>query len=228
MILSFGEKKGKKIFVYADGTFVGALYPKEIDEYNLTDEGEISEETLERLLDETLLRRAKSYVMNLLVKADKTEAELKRKLNENGYSEETSALAIEYVRSFHYIDELRTAENYIRTRMDNSSEKEIRYKLSGKGIEDEIIDLAYDRILEITDPEGNLSGTGDLEIRAAENFIRKKLGNIVGNIVNIDGNPEENPETEISYEEKQKLMAAAFRKGFRQDSIRAALKNVSE
>ena len=31
----------------------------------------------------------------------------------------------------------------------------------------------------------------------------------------------------LPYEEKQKLMAAAFRKGFRQDSIRTALKNLN-
>jgi SOS response regulatory protein OraA/RecX len=31
----------------------------------------------------------------------------------------------------------------------------------------------------------------------------------------------------LPYEEKHKLMAAAFRKGFRQDSIRTALKNLN-
>ena len=210
MTVTFGEKKGKKTSVYVDGSFIGSLYPKAINEYDLTDEGDISEETLNMLMEETLLRRAKCYVMNLLVKADKTENELKRKLKENGYSDETSTLAIEYVRSFHYIDELRTAENYVRTKMDNLSEREIRYKLSEKGIDDETIDTAYEQILESIDPERNTEGTSAIEIKAAENFLRKKLG----------------IRSEISYEDKQKIMAAAYRKGFRQESIRSALKNL--
>ena len=218
MTIKLGEKKGKKTYLYIEGTFWGALYPKEISEYDLEDEAEISEEKAERILEESLIPRAKRYVMNLLVKSDKTEAELKRKLKENGYNAETAEAAIEYVRSFHYIDELRTAENYIRAKMDNSSEKEIRYKLSGKGIDDETVDMAYEQILLNFDPDGELEGPGALEIKAAENFLRKKLGSKL-----MEYRDEDN---EIPYEEKQKLMASASRKGFGTESIRTALNNI--
>ena len=220
MTVRFEEKKGKKTHIYIEGKFLGALYPKDIYEYDLEDEAEISEDIVERILQETLIPRAKRYVMNLLVKSDKTEAELKRKLKENGYNEETSQAAIEYVRSFHYIDELRTAENFIRARMDSSSEMEIRYKLSGKGIDDETVDMAYEQILESIDPENEMDGTGTLEVRAAENFLKKKLGSRLSEYC------DEESEKEISYEERQKLMAAAARKGFKTDSIRTALENL--
>ena len=208
MTVTFGDKKGKKTPVYVDGAYIGALYPGELRQYDLEDEGEISEAALERVQKECLLLRAKRYVMNLLLKADKTEEELKRKLRENGYSEETSKGAIEYVRSFHYIDELRTAENYIRTKMYSSSEKEIRYKLSEKGINDETIDMAYDRISEENEDDEN----GNTELKAAESFLRKKLKTAPGE--------------ELPYEEKQKLMSSAYRKGFRSETIREALENL--
>lgn len=208
MEITFGNTITKKTPVYADGELLGALYPKELVTYGLEDGGDVSLETIEQILKETLIPRAKRYAMNLLIKSDKTETELLRKLKSAGYGEEAGKAALEYVKSFHYIDELRTAESYIRTKMDYSSEKEIRYKLEEKGINSETIDMAYDNITEDGTEENP-------ELKAALNFVRKKLG----------GRAEQ--EEELSYEEKQKIMAAAFRKGFRQESIKNALKTLN-
>ena len=254
MNIKLGEKTGKKIPFYVDGELIGSLYTKEVNTYSLEDEGEISESEYERILDETLLPRAKRYTMNLLIKSDKTETEIKRKLKQAGYGEAVSDAAIEYVRSYHYIDELRTAESFIRSKMDYSSEKEIRYKLSEKGVNDETIDLAYDQIieelnsLETSDEdagEGNtgyMADGGNIELKAAVNFVRKKLGSRldagldcnsgiqrgfgVSNDTEKENSIEASGSFKLSYEEKQKLMAAAFRKGFRNESIRQALKNI--
>ena len=222
MIIKLGERQGKKIPFCVNGELIGPLYPGEVNNYSLEDEGEISESDYERILNETILLRAKRYTMNLLIKSDKTETELKRKLKQAGYGNEVSNAAIEYVRSYHYIDELRTAESYIRSKMDYSSEKEIRFRLSEKGVSDDTIDLAYDQIIEELNALENADeSTGDdndglraysenTELKAAVNFVRKKLGSKFDTSENA----------ELSYEEKQKLMAAAFRKGFRQESIR--------
>ena len=212
MKVTFGEKSGKKSSVYIDGELKGPLYPKEINHYKLEDDSEIDDTTYEKIMKEAILPRAKRYVMNLLIKSDRSEAELKHKLRQAGYGDEASCIAIEYVRGFHYIDELRMAENFIRTKMDYSSEKEIRYKLGEKGINEETIDLAYDEIVE---NEGE-----DLELKAAENFVMKKLGYKSG----LGSDTES--QTELSYEEKNKLMAAAFRKGFRQGSVKEVLKKL--
>ena len=221
MEIKLGEKAGKKIPLYADGELIGSLYPKEINTYSLEDECEISESAYERIIEETLLPRAKRYVMNLLVKSDKTEAELKRKLRQAGYGDVIAEGAIDYVRGFHYIDELRTAESFIRTKMDFSSEKEIRYKLSEKGIDEETIDTAYSLVVTENEKYSGYDLAENTELRAAENFVRKKLGTRLSMVTD-----DENEDI-LPYEEKQKLMAAAFRKGFRQDSIRTALKNLN-
>lgn len=220
MIIKLGERNGKKIPLYVDGELIGFLYPKEINDYLLEDEGEISGPVFEQVLEETLIPRAKRYVMNLLVKSDKTETELKRKLKQAGYGDKVSEAAVDYVRSFHYIDELRTAESYISTKMDFSSEKEIRYKLAEKGIDEETVDLAYEQVTERLDPDGELGIAENTELKAAVNFIRKKLGTRLSAFTDDE-------DIEIPYEEKQKLMAAAFRKGFRQESIRRALINLN-
>lgn len=201
--------KSKKTAVYADGELIGALYPKEINSYGLEDGADTEVDTVVKIMNEILIPRAKRYVMNLLVKADKTETELNRKLKAAGYGDEVSKKAVEYVRSFHYIDELRTAESFIRTKIDYSSEKEIRYKLEEKGITSETIDMAYEQIFEDEDVENT-------ELKAAENFLKKKLGSSIS------------LEEELPYEERQKLFASAFRKGFRQDSIKKAYNNLMD
>ena len=201
--------KSKKTAVYADGELIGALYPKEINSYGLEDGADTEVDTVVKIMNEILIPRAKRYVMNLLVKADKTETELNRKLKAAGYGDEVSKKTVEYVRSFHYIDELRTAESFIRTKIDYSSEKEIRYKLEEKGITSETIDMAYEQIFEDEDVENT-------ELKAAENFLKKKLGSSIS------------LEEELPYEERQKLFASAFRKGFRQDSIKKAYNNLMD
>jgi len=208
MTVRIEEKRGKKSVVYIDGMLLGSLYPKEIYTYGLKNEGETDEKTVERVKSEVLVPRAKRYVLNLLIKGDKTETELKRKLKEKDYSDETAALAVDYAASFHYIDELRTAESFIRARMYSNSERELRYKLSEKGIGDETVDMAYEQIAEV-------DGEDNPELKAAVSFLKKRIkpGAEAG---------------DISYEEKQKLMAAAFRKGFKQENIKEALNMVWE
>jgi len=204
MIVSFGSKNTKKTDILVDGSFVGALYPGEIRRLGLEDEGEITEELYHEMMQDVLLHRAKLRVMNILIRADKTEAELRKKLSGNGYCNETVDKAIEYVRGFHYIDDLRTAESYIRSRMYTHSEREIRYNLEQKGIASEHIDMAYDQALEAEE-------VSEPELLAAQSFVRKKLGSRLRGA------------EELSYEELQKLYAAAYRKGFGQDKIRKAI-----
>ena len=68
--------------------------------------------------------------------------------------------------------------------------------------------MAYDRISEENEDEEN----GNTELKAAESFLRKKLKTAPGE--------------ELPYEEKQKLMSSAYRKGFRSETIREALENL--
>lgn len=205
--VNIGEKSGNKTKVFANGTFIGALYPAEIRRYLLEDGCEISEEVYDEIMTDVLLHRAKVRLMNILIKSDRTEAELRKKLKDNLYCDETADRAIEYVRSFHYIDDLRTAESYIRSKIGSMSEREIRYNLENKGISREMADMAYENVLESGENE-------DSEACAAENFLRKKLGNRL-----LSGD-------EIPEDELHRIYAAAYRKGFRQESIRCALKRL--
>ena len=53
--------------------------------------------------------------------------------------------AIDYVKKYHYIDDLRLAQNYVRYHKQNLSRRQIYVKLIQKGVEPENIENALDK-----------------------------------------------------------------------------------
>ena len=87
---------------------------------------------------------AKKKAMNLLERQDRTESQLTKKLQEYGYPDPVVEEAVDYVKSFHYIDDRRFAENYIRYRQNEKSRQRLKMDLYQKGIDETIIDEALE------------------------------------------------------------------------------------
>ena len=112
------------------------------------------------------LVRAKRRALYLLADMDRTEKELYDKLKKTGYSEETVNAAMEYVKSFGYIDDARYASRYIESFRDRKSRVKMTYDMTAKGVDREVIEKAF---LEY--PEYDET---DLIRRLAEKKIRGK------------------------------------------------------
>jgi len=106
------------------------------------------ERTLYTSPEEELLA-AKKKALSLLEYSDRTEYELRQKLSEKGFSGEAAEQAVEYAKSFHYLDDRRYAENFIRTRSSRKSVREMKMLLSGKGISEAVLQ----EVLEAEPPE---------------------------------------------------------------------------
>ncbi len=115
------------------------LYKKEIRRFELAEDEELSEEKYQILLEEVFFPRAKQRAMHLLERMDRSEAGLRLKLKESGYPEEAVDVAIEYVRSYHYIDDERLARSYIRFYQESRSKMRITQDLMKKGIAKDVI-----------------------------------------------------------------------------------------
>ena len=63
-------------------------------------------------MKEVLGKRVKKRALALLEKMDRTEQGLYRKLAESEYPEELILDAIEYVKKYHYIDDMRFSKSY--------------------------------------------------------------------------------------------------------------------
>ena len=78
------------------------------------------------------LTRAKKRALYLLTDQDRTEKQLREKLEKTGYSGQVIEETIEYVRSFGYIDDLRYSVRYIEYYRSKKSVKRLRYDLLKK------------------------------------------------------------------------------------------------
>lgn len=140
------KEKGKLEIRFASGVAL-ALYRSELraltpqEEQMLRQDGHISE-ALYRKLTEMVTLRAKKRAMYLLMRMERTERQLREKLTQNGYPAECIDGAVDYVKQFHYVDDLRYAKNYVRYRQEKKSRKRLEIDLQKKGVSGDLIERA--------------------------------------------------------------------------------------
>ena len=96
-----------KYRVVTDEQLAFMLYKGELSRYRLKENGELSAETFQEIFKEILVKRAKLRAMHLLTRMDYTEAELEKKLMKGEYTPQAVKIAMDYVRSYHYLDDER-------------------------------------------------------------------------------------------------------------------------
>lgn len=177
--------------VYVDGQFAFTLYKSELSRYHIAVDAILEEETYGVLRKESV-KRAKLKAMHLLTDMGRTEVQLRTKLSQNGYPEDIVDEAMEYVKSFGYINDREYARNFVEYRKDKKSRKEIYALLCGKGLDAELIEEALDECYHKEDSRC-----------AIETLLRKK---------------GYDPKT-AGREKRQKMMAYLVRKGFSYEEV---------
>ncbi len=193
------ELDKKRCKVYADGEFAFVLYKGEIRDYQIASGKELDEKSYEDIMERLLPKRCKLRAMNLMQKKDYTEKQLRDKLAEGLYPKECIDDAIDYVKSFKYLDDERFARDYITYHMNLRSRNRIITDLTGKGISK---DLLMPIIEELYSDESE-----DVELTQVMNLLNKK---------------HYDPDN-CDYKEKQKLIAFLMRKGFSMSTIKSAM-----
>lgn len=187
-----------KYKVSIDGKFAFVLYKGELSRFHIREGEQLSEEARQKICSEVLLKRAKLRAMHLLSDMDRTESALREKLRLGLYPPEIIDAAVEYVRSFGYLNDARYAENFVRSRQGVKSRKEIRAQLLQKGVPSEMIDNAF----EACDDEGG-------EAAAVRRLLGKKRFD-----------PACADEREM-----QRIYGYLARKGFSYETVRQVIQN---
>lgn len=186
--------------VFIDGEFAFVLYKGELRTYHIVADGELRREDYEAIMTQVLPKRAKLRAMNLLKSRDYTVKQLKDKLLEGGYPEETVGAALSYVAEYHYIDDLRYASEYISEKESTRSRRRIEQDLLGKGIDRETLEKAWQ--------EWEDGGGAQDEQRMIRELLEKR---------------RYDPET-ADIREKQRTYAFLMRKGFSGEQIRKVMR----
>lgn len=135
------SKNRSKVYIEQELAFV--LYRGELRRYHVQEGEELSEEAYRRIMEEVLPKRARLRAMNLLKSRDYTAARLQAKLQEGLYPPEAVQQALEYAASFHYIDDLRYAREFITCYSSNRSRRRLEQDLQRRGVDRQTIQRAF-------------------------------------------------------------------------------------
>ncbi len=159
---------------------------------------------MEKELDEKeLLIKGKKRALRLLERKDYSRKELWNRLKKDGYDENLTEQIISYVDSYHYLDDVRVAGNYVRSKKEYKSKRELEFLLKQKGINED------DILLALEENYINEDGVAQEELAIAR-YMRKYQ-------------VTESMLEEMTYEEKQKVAVKLYRKGFDSEKIRKML-----
>ncbi|MCF0134085.1 MAG: regulatory protein RecX [Blautia sp.] len=98
-------------------------------------------------------KEARKKALKLLEYMDRTEKGLSDRLRQAGFSAELSKDAIEYVKSFGYLDDHRYAVTYITGRIQDKSRQKILMELVQKGISRQTAEHAWEEAANLLAPD---------------------------------------------------------------------------
>ena len=186
----------QKYRIFLDGESAFTVYKGELSRYHLEEGAVLPPEVYEELVNGVLKKRATLRAMHILERTDKTEAQLRKKLEESEYPKEAVESAIAYVTSYGYLDDRRYAEHYIEWKKQGKGKARLKMELVQKGISREIIE----EVLESTD-------FGETREMIRQIILKKRKTNIP-----------------MNEKEKQRLYGFLMRKGFPSSDILAVMR----
>lgn len=203
IVTDITEYKKTKYKIYVDYEFAFVLYKGELHKYRIKKDETISDAVYRELTEKVLPKRAKLRAMNLLTKRPYTEQKLREKLSEGMHSQVCIDTAIDYVKSFGYLDDRTFAAEYIAYHMSSQSRRVMEQKLTQKGIAPKLIRECLE----------------EMDVHACEEaeqeqihrlFIKKYKGQI----------PEDSAE-------KTKMINFFIRKGYSMSAVKSVLEEIS-
>ncbi len=143
-ITKIEEGKGKKYRIYADDSFLFALYGKEIKRYNIKENAAIDDVIISSIMDEIIYKRGKERALYLLESRPMTERMLREKLKSNEYPDTVIDKVVVFLQKYQYLNDFEYIRMYVNTYHCKKSIKCLRLDLQKKGITRELIDLFFE------------------------------------------------------------------------------------
>lgn len=186
------DKKRRK--VYIDGQYAFPLYVSELRKYNI-EAGAVLEENVYDDICSLLMRRVRERILYLITDYDRSEQNIRQKISMAGYRGSFVDDAIDSLKEYGYIDDLRFARYYAESMRDTKGRSAfaISRSLYEKGISRDVIDTVM----------------GELDIDEDAQILKA---------LSSKGYNEENIR-QIDDKERQKLISSLMRKGFSYDLI---------
>jgi len=197
VVTAIEEYTKGKFKIYLDEEFAFVLYKGELRRFKMEIETELSETVYEEIMNEVILKRAKKRTLYLLKDMDRTEHQIRTKLKEGCYPDSIIDKAIDYAKSYRYIDDANYVRQYMEYRSSSKSRLAVISDLKSKGVSRELIEQIND--------ESKIDDS-----KTIMKLIRKKRFN-----------PQE-----ADKQQRQKIYMYLCRKGFRYEDIDTAMEQL--
>lgn len=191
------ELTKSRYLITVDDEFTFVLYKGELRIYKVNMLSEMTDDTFHEIMTVVLPKRAKLRLLNLLQKKSYTEKQLKEKLEEGYYPVDIIKIAIDYVKSYGYINDQQFATDYYEYYKSSKSKSAMKRELIKRGIPNEYMEHLFDLTEETADEE-------EIQIKR---WLEKKHYSL-----------------EISMKDKKKLYDFLMRKGYSFDKIKQVMK----
>ena len=189
----------RKCKVFLEGDFAFVLYKSEAARFHIEEGNDLPAKTYEMIEEEILLKRARDRALYLLQSQGRTQAEMIKKLKDDGYSQSVTERVLSFLQEYHFIDDNAYTENYIHVNKGRKSKRQITYELQQKGVDrDQIRQMLEENPVD--------------EEETVRALLKKKTGGRI---------PEDKKEI-------QKLAAFLGRKGFSFVVISRVLRDVAD
>ncbi len=188
------SKSKQRVFI--DGQFAFVLYKGELSRFHLAEGEEVDPETVQKIREEVVLKRAKLRALHLLDDMARTESQLRQKLKNGEYPPDIIDQAVDYVKSYGYLNDEAYARDFIETRKNKKSRQELYGLLMQKGLDKKLVQQALDDVY------------GEEDAKYAIRLLMQKR--------HFD------PET-ADESERQKFLSYLVRKGFSYEDVREIL-----
>ncbi len=140
------EKVSSMAAVILDNNITFCLPKKRIELLELKEGKNITEETLNYILDTEIYAAARSAAVSFLAMKLRTAYEVSQKLSDMGYGEAIIEKVIDNLKEINYIDDYNYACKYIseKSKLKPKSVKLLSMELKQKGITDDIINNTFE------------------------------------------------------------------------------------
>ena len=194
MIIEKIERKGSLMVITCDNGEMIRLPRAVLREHPLREGQLLDIDGYYQLSERTMYQKALERAVWWLSKKDHSEKQLKMKLADSAFTEESAERACDFLKAGNYLNDARLSENLVRQKQRSSGPRKIAYTLRQKGVGEETAKAALEAISQ------------DDEMETAVKLARKYLS---GKLLE-------------PREARQKCGAYLARRGFGWDVIKAA------
>lgn len=195
LITEIKELNKQKVKIVVNYDTIFTLYKGECRKLKIFDGTEITEDMYNLIMNEILPKRAKERSLYLLSRRSMTENQLRTKLKEGFYPEKVIDDILLIMKGYSYIDDTYFATNYVSSKINSKSKKQIQMELINKGVARDVIDEVINDTC--IDEKSNIKKWMDKKHISMENSSKEDIN---------------------------KFCAFLLRKGYNYETIRSTLK----